>query len=155
MYSLFCLHILLLRPPCCRITLHDILLQVPSRLLHPPPLACPGRNRILSHSTTLFLPIRGWNPLLFHLLKLLSHYLRTDWPLSVGVTTPFILSNAALDISPPAARCTIRAFIAKTSFVEECRFAGPHKTSGLCLVGAWPGRCGFADYEWPGFTIRQ
>jgi len=62
-----------------------------------------------------------------------------------GITTPFIFSNTALDISSSAIRRLIRTFLntcdthnefraqeAEMKWREEARFAGPHEL-GMCL----------------------
>lgn len=62
-----------------------------------------------------------------------------------GITTPFIFSNTALDISSSAIKRLIRAFLntcdahgefraqeAENKWREEARFAGPHEL-GMCL----------------------
>lgn len=62
-----------------------------------------------------------------------------------GLTTPFIFSNTALDISSSAIKRLIRAFLctcdthnefraqeAENKWREEARFAGPHEL-GMCL----------------------
>ncbi|TDL17053.1 hypothetical protein BD410DRAFT_901675 [Rickenella mellea] len=51
-----------------------------------------------------------------------------------GLTTPFLFSNTAIDISTHGVKRLVNAFMGHSDFEDECRFAGPHE---LGMVLRW------------------